>query len=704
MNNNAVVINEDYSDTSLILEHIRGKLNKKANIFLYQIDALFIQEKDHQCVINGWGISSNSKEPLQLCFLNRQVKKVYFRPVDRPDIEKKLNLEKGSAVGFQVVLKYKPNVKINQLWCLLKTQDEISYPVRIYSQKQYLSEINRNFKLIKKENSLTEALSATRLSLQLKNPDRYVSWIHTHEDYDLAAVFEEIAAFKLQPVISIVVPVYNVEEKWLRGFIESVLGQYYPNWELCLADDHSPAPHIKPVIDAYVAKDQRIKVVYRKENGHISEATNTAIKMATGDFIAFMDNDDELPPFALYENVKAINKNPQADFLYSDEDKMDIYGHRFDAFFKPDWNPKLLLAHNYITHFVVVKKCLQEQAGLLRSAMNGAQDYDFVLRATEKARCIVHIPRILYHWRTIEGSTASNPEAKMYAYLAGEKALDEALQRRNLSGKVELAPHYGMYDIHYEIKQEKKVCVVLCQDKRSEPLLDQAIKTLCLQTQGARLQFLLPGKYKNITGAEIKIDRMDSDSFEPSAVNQAIEHVDPDCLIWFWDGETLPEKETWVDAYCNELVDPQVAIAGSKIKKKDVVLSAGMSTVPDKKLVFDVHNGYQCEELGYYFRLILSQNVFAVRLNGLMMRVSDWKQWGGFDENLNGCELSIDLCMRCRKEGKAVVWTPHAVFESTVSAKYGRRRLSNRIFLKYEESKWNDPYYNPNLIHFLEIK
>ena len=222
-------------------------------------------------------------------------------------------------------------------------------------------------------------------------------------------------------------PVYNVEEKWLQC-VSSLQNQYYENWELCLADDASPSEHIKPMLEKYKELDQRIKVIYREENGHISEATNSALSIATGDFIGFMDNDDELAPQALYEVVKALNTDPTIDFLYTDEDKITENGRRFNAFYKSDWNPELILNHNYITHFVVVKRDLLEKVGGLNSAYNGAQDYDFVLRATEQAMKIKHIPGMMYHWRAIESSTALNPESKGYAYVAGQK---RSKRRRN---------------------------------------------------------------------------------------------------------------------------------------------------------------------------------------------------------------------------------------------------------------------------------
>ena len=270
-------------------------------------------------------------------------------------------------------------------------------------------------------------------SIQTRGLMGSVKWYFKRQEkaeapVDVEAVLAEIKTFQFQPKISVAVPVYNVEEKWLAACVSSLQNQYYENWELCLADDASPSEHIKPMLEKYKELDQRIKVIYREENGHISEATNSALSIATGDFIGFMDNDDELAPQALYEVVKALNTDPTIDFLYTDEDKITENGRRFNAFYKSDWNPELILNHNYITHFVVVKRDLLEKVGGLNSAYNGAQDYDFVLRATEQATKIKHIPGMMYHWRAIESSTALNPESKGYAYVAGQKRFK---RRRN---------------------------------------------------------------------------------------------------------------------------------------------------------------------------------------------------------------------------------------------------------------------------------
>lgn len=257
----------------------------------------------------------------------------------------------------------------------------------------------------------------------------YLDWIEKHEKYFQKDISQAIDSFRLKPLISIIVPVYNVEESILRKCINSVLNQYYENWELCIADDNSSLPHIKRTLEYYETIDKRIKVTYRKENGHISECSNSALELATGDFTALLDNDDMLQPFALYEVVKVINEFPDVDLIYSNEDKL-LNDQRIYPFFKKSWNRELLLYVNYISHLAVYRTVKLKKIGGFRTGFEGAQDWDLALRFTEKTSKVIHIPKILYHWRMIETSTSVNQEKKPYVKQAQRKTLIEAKKRK----------------------------------------------------------------------------------------------------------------------------------------------------------------------------------------------------------------------------------------------------------------------------------
>ena len=276
--------------------------------------------------------------------------------------------------------------------------------------------------------------------------DEYNEWIAKCELHD------EPKKLEYNPKISIIVPVYNAPIKYLEECIESVINQSYSNWELCIADDKSTDPEVKETLEKYKKIDKRIKVVYRKENGNISKATNSAIDISTGDFIALLDNDDVITRDALYEVAKALNEDKKIDFIYSDEDKLNSEGRRCDPYFKSDWSPDTILSNNYICHLTTFsKKLLEEVVGGERSEFDGAQDYDLILRLTEKAKKIHHIPKILYHWRIIPGSTSDTISAKPKAVDAGKRALEDALKRRKIKGSVDSSNNDGTYIVNYEI-------------------------------------------------------------------------------------------------------------------------------------------------------------------------------------------------------------------------------------------------------------
>ena len=262
-------------------------------------------------------------------------------------------------------------------------------------------------------------------------------------------------------------PVYNVDEVWLTQAVESVQRQIYTNWELCIADDCSPKPHIKPLLEKFAQNDDRIKIALLSTNHGIALASNEAAKLATGEYIGLLDHDDELSIDALSENVKVIDADPSVGLIYSDEDKMGLDGKRMEPFFKPDYSPDLLHAQNYICHFTVMRKDIFDQIGGFHDGVNGAQDHDLILRAIEISEKVCHIPRILYHWRKIPGSTAAVYDSKSYAWEAGRKSVADHLKRTHTSGKVFFGKFQGSYKVKREITGQPLVSIII-------PFKDQA--------------------------------------------------------------------------------------------------------------------------------------------------------------------------------------------------------------------------------------
>lgn len=268
-------------------------------------------------------------------------------------------------------------------------------------------------------------------------------------EQDDERIKKEAGKFSYEPLISIITPVYNVAPVYLDACIESVLNQFYHNWELCLYDDASTKPETIATLKKWKGYDERIKITFGQENQHISGASNHAIAISKGEFVGLLDHDDVLTPDALHEVIKALNKNKNLDFIYSDEDKMELDGSLADPHFKPDYNPDLLLSTNYICHFSVIRRSLGEQIGWFRKGFEGAQDYDLFLQIVEKTAAIYHIPKVLYHWRKVAESTAAGDGGKGYTDKAAKKALKEALSRRNLKGEVKKGIAVGTFKIHY---------------------------------------------------------------------------------------------------------------------------------------------------------------------------------------------------------------------------------------------------------------
>ena len=306
------------------------------------------------------------------------------------------------------------------------------------------------------------------------NQEQYMIWLENNKLTEEMLEEQRKTKFKHEPTISVVVPMYNTEKVFFKELIESLKNQTYSKWELCLADGSEvPNELLKDYID-----DDRIKYSFLNSNLGISENTNKAIEMATGDFIGFLDHDDLLSQDALYEVVNAINEEKNVDFIYTDEDKIDENKERFEPYFKPDFSPETLECNNYITHFVVVKKALLKEVGMLNSKFNGAQDFDFVLRATEKAENIVHIPKVLYHWRVHRGSTANVADAKPYAFEAGIKVVEEHLKRMNKVGDVQNGQDIpGIYRINYKVIGNPKVSILI-PNRDNVKLLKEAVSSI----------------------------------------------------------------------------------------------------------------------------------------------------------------------------------------------------------------------------------
>jgi len=507
---------------------------------------------------------------------------------------------------------------------------------------------------------------------------------------------EQCAVLAYRPLVSIVTPVYNTPERWLREAVDSVRAQVYPHWQLCLADDASTEPHVGRVLAEYAGLDDRIHVITLSENSGISGASNAALAAATGQFVAMLDHDDELQADALLEVVRLLNQQPDLDIIYTDEDKKTRDGRRLSPFFKPDWSPNLLLSCNYIAHFLSYRRSLLEKTGGFRGAFDGSQDYDLILRASELTTRIGHIPLPLYSWRMISGSAAASERAKPYAYEAAARALTEAMQRRNIPGRVEALDVPGIYRVQPDLREQPLVSVIIpTRDKAG--LLHRCLAALRLHVAYPACEIVvvdsapeepLPDDLKPVVTAVVLYE---GEGFNFSrAINLGAGRARGEYLLLLND-DTEPIADGWLEAMLAQSQRPEVGVVGARLLGRDgepqhegVVL--GIWGLPAANLPFR-HWG-----LGNCLR-----DCSAVTAACMMTRRDVFDKLGGFDEGMRLGWNDVDYCLRARQAGYAVIYTPAAVLRHDEGSTRGAtpHPEDDAVFRRRWESP-DDPFYNRN--------
>lgn len=526
-----------------------------------------------------------------------------------------------------------------------------------------------------------------------------------------------VKSFPSKPLVSIVMPVYNAEPQVLDAAVASVRAQIYDHWELCIVDDASSSPETVRALENLPRAGTRIERLER--NLDIAGATNRAIEMAAGDYILFMDHDDQLSADALVEVVAEINRSG-ADFIYSDEDNIDEDGRRVNPHFKPDFSPDLLLAHNYITHLVAVRRDLLERVGGLRSELDGAQDYDFVLRATEQAERVRHIPRILYHWRMSDTSTSVNAGSKPRALERGRLALDEALQRRGRDGAAEVdpvAPHF--YRVRYALKDAPLISILI--PFRDEPeLLHCVIGDVVEKSTYGNFEVL--GLNNNSTGDETleamrDLSGMDErvrfeDYNHPFSFSGIMNHgarLSAGEHLVFLNNDIRILTAEWLVAMLEHSQRDEVGAVGGKLYYPDGRVQHAGIIVGIDGFAGHSHKGFPGDHHGYFNRLRVVQNVSAVTGAFMMVKKTVFDAAGGFDEESFGVACNdVDLCLRFRERGLWNVFTPYAEALHVESAtrgyedtpdKQARHARERAVFAERHADilRGGDPFYNPNL-------
>ena len=484
----------------------------------------------------------------------------------------------------------------------------------------------------------------------------------------------EIASWKDTSKIAILMPVYNPDRACLVNAIESVLQQVYENFELCIADDASTESYVKEVLTRYAEKDQRVKVVFREQNGHISEASNSALALVEADYVALMDHDDLLTPDAMFWVAKTIHYNPGVELIYSDEDKMDLQGNRYAPYFKPDWNPELLLSHNFICHLGVYKTEKVKALGGFDSAFDGAQDYDLALRYVDEltADQIAHIPHILYHWRAVEGSTANGVHEKPYAEKLIARAVESALQRKNRAAEVIAHKRlHGALRVRYTLPEELPLVSIIIPTRNGFNLLRRCVESILNRTQYENFEMiiidngsddLVAVRYlqKLEDDARITIIRDDSPFNYAALNNKAVAQAKGD-IIALLNNDLEVINDDWLDEMVSHADHPEVGAVGAKLYYPDDTIQHAGVIVGLGGVAGHSHKHYPRDNPGYCGRLLLTQNLSAVTAACLVVRKSVFDVVGGFDEkNLAVAFNDVDLCLRIKEQGFYNVWTPYA--------------------------------------------
>jgi GT2 family glycosyltransferase len=533
--------------------------------------------------------------------------------------------------------------------------------------------------------------------------DQYQIWLQAHELTARRArrLKREAAGLPYRPLVSIVMPVYNPEPAWLREAIDSVQAQLYDNWELCIADDGSNRHGVRELLEAYSRTDGRIKVTYLGKNRGIVAASNTALGLATGEFVGFLDHDDELKPDALFEVVKLLNERRDLDFIYSDEDKKDSDGRLVEPFFKPDWSPELLMSVNYVTHFSVYRKELVDRLGGFRHGYDGSQDYDLALRATESTDRIAHIPKPLYTWRRGAQSAASSEDVKKFAIRTGKKALKDALKRRGLRGDVVDGLWKGRYRVKYEIEGNPKVAVVIPTRDRVD-LLRRCVESIRKKSSYKNYEIIVVDNdsqeretLEYLSSFKGRVLRYPHEFNFSKMINLAAREADCDFLL-FLNNDTEAISLDWIEAMLEHCQRPEVAAVGARLFYPD-------GRVQHEGIIMGLGGGCagNADHGGYFALGECVGNCVAVTAACVMTKPSVFQELGGFNERLRVAFNDVDYCLRAVEKGYRIVYTPHAVLYHHEGGTRGKLHPDDDelLFRKLwgNPGEYRDPYYNPNL-------
>lgn len=701
----------------------------------YKIDVVRIRE--NTITLNGWVVGTSPESRATYRVEDERHNPVKFKQVaTRRDDVSLIYFKKESEreLGFDIRFPYErgrsyyllircegkqAKIKLNE--ALIAKRASVAYKrMEKIRDLMNMETVHVAFNFWK-EHGLKALVVKSRHKLQGMDHDYdYGEWYHLTKPGDQELAEQRGHVFPFEPKLSVVIPVFKTPERYLRELLDSILAQTYTNWEVCIADGSPRGEGVERILKKYADRDDRFCYEILGENRGISGNTNAALEMAGGDFIILADHDDTLTPNAFYEVVKSLNDHPDCDVLYSDEDKLDMDGKAlFDPHFKPDFNPDLLTSVNYICHLFVVRRELLKRVGGFRQEFDGAQDYDFIFRCTEVARKICHIPKVLYHWRCHQNSTASNPESKLYAFEAGSRAVMDHYKRVGIRAeRVEKGVDYGIYHTIFQIEGEPLVSVIIPNKDHSRDL-DVCVRSLMDRSSYRNLEFVI----------------VENNSTEPEtfAYYKKMEESHENFHVVTWDkGFNYSSINNYGASFAKgeyllllnndtELIDPDsikemlgfcqredVGIVGARLLYQDDTIQHAGVVIGFGGIAGHTFIGLHKAENSYFHRAMCAQDYSAVTAACLMTKKAVFQEAGGLSEELAVAFNDIDFCMKVRAMGKLVVYAPYASLYHYESKSRGLENTPEKVARFNREvaifiRKWpdmiknGDPFYNPNL-------
>lgn len=599
--------------------------------------------------------------------------------------------------------------RIARVWAIMRSRDSEKLQKIGVTWRRFLSQPQPTY----------EAASALRNHIPTIGYEALVE-AQALTDSDRNDIVVHIESLAVRPLISVLMPVYNTPPNFLRAAIDSVRAQLYPNWELCIADDASPSTEVKDILEEYRQQDPRIKIEYRTTNGHISAASNSALALAEGEFVALLDHDDMLAEQALYQMVVELNRHADTDIVYSDEDKIDENGNRYEPHFKPDWSPDLLYSQNYVSHLGVYRTSLVRAVGGFREGFEGSQDYDLILRCVAAAKNphIRHVPAILYHWRATTGSTALSRDNKGYATQSGINALEDHFRLRGLDGvSVESGRYPTTYRVRFPLPAEPPKVSLIIPTRDGCDILRACIESIQTKTTYPNYEIVVVDNqssdertlryFEEAQATGVRVLRY-ADKFNYPAINNfAVQQVDG-AVVGLINNDIEVISPEWLTEMVSHALRPEIGAVGAK-------LYYGNDTIQHAGVILGVggvaghsHKYFPREVPGYFARLCLTQNLSAVTAACLLVRRETYLQVGGMDSaNLPIAFNDVDFCLRLCEIGLKNVWTPYAELYHHESLSRGAEDSPEKIErfqkeIRYMMERWgellrHDPYYSPML-------